>query len=389
MSSLTWLDFSDAERRRALEVLDLLSADETRDELGVGTIRDAFAEAMFPGISTIQRRARYFLFVPWTFREIERRYRGRPGAVDHARWRELRMIDALLESPDQDGVIGARARRQLQQVPSMIYWQGLGRWGIRRIEGTREQWARAVLRSGEPAWDDDGQLVERNSWWHEALPAPPEDWPDHAELTLRPAEAAYLRERIRQTCADTLLATLVEREQPWAPVSFPWQLGSADVPAAQQRLVAFARRFSETMHGAALLYNHMLAVAREDESREAEYRAALEAWAAAETGASRADTPLPELWERLAAVGSRHRPQTRQFVEEWFRLAEDPRSVEQNSRARDLIRGRERDVKHRQARLSYDAALETWRGAAGAGQLSFRWPSAQRQMLDIIRAGAE
>jgi hypothetical protein len=32
-STLTWLDFSEAERRRALEVLELFSQRETRDEL--------------------------------------------------------------------------------------------------------------------------------------------------------------------------------------------------------------------------------------------------------------------------------------------------------------------------------------------------------------------
>ena len=67
-STLTWLDFSDAERKRALQVVELLGRPETRDELGLGAIRDAFANALFPGMSTVQRRARYFLFVPWTFR---------------------------------------------------------------------------------------------------------------------------------------------------------------------------------------------------------------------------------------------------------------------------------------------------------------------------------
>ena len=61
MSTLTWLDFSDAERKRALQVVELLGRPETRDELGLGAIRDAFANALFPGMSTVQRRARYFL----------------------------------------------------------------------------------------------------------------------------------------------------------------------------------------------------------------------------------------------------------------------------------------------------------------------------------------
>src|SRR3954447_2276355 len=108
MSSLTWLDFSDAERKRALQVVELLSRPETRDELGLGAIRDAFAEAMFPGVSTVQRRAAYFLFVPWTFRAVERRYSGRGDGLARARREELALVEALLEAGESDGVIGGR-----------------------------------------------------------------------------------------------------------------------------------------------------------------------------------------------------------------------------------------------------------------------------------------
>ena len=124
MSSISWLDFSDAERRRALQIVELLAQPETRDELGLGAIRDAFAEALFPGTSTVQRRARYFLLIPWTFREIERRHWGSPGALERARREELRLIEFLLQGGETDGVIGGRARKNLRQVPSMIYWQG-------------------------------------------------------------------------------------------------------------------------------------------------------------------------------------------------------------------------------------------------------------------------
>ena len=82
MSTLTWLDFSEAERRRALQIIELLARHEPRDELGLGTIRDTFAEALFPGTSTVQRRARYFLFVPWIFRDVERRFRGRADVLE-------------------------------------------------------------------------------------------------------------------------------------------------------------------------------------------------------------------------------------------------------------------------------------------------------------------
>ena len=73
MSSFTWLDYSEHERRKILDVIDLFREKDTRDELGVGSVRDSFADAFFPGTSTIMTRARYFLIVPWIFQLLENR----------------------------------------------------------------------------------------------------------------------------------------------------------------------------------------------------------------------------------------------------------------------------------------------------------------------------
>jgi hypothetical protein len=70
-STFAWLDFSDRDRRRALDAVDLFREEDTRDDLGLGVIRDAFADRLFPGTSTIQTRARYFLLVPWLFRLLK------------------------------------------------------------------------------------------------------------------------------------------------------------------------------------------------------------------------------------------------------------------------------------------------------------------------------
>ena len=52
-STLAWLDFSDRDRKRALDAIDLFREEDTRDELGLGVIRDALADRLFPGTSTI------------------------------------------------------------------------------------------------------------------------------------------------------------------------------------------------------------------------------------------------------------------------------------------------------------------------------------------------
>ena len=48
---LGWIDFSKEDRQRALDVINLLSEQGAVDELGIGIVRDAFANCFFPGTS--------------------------------------------------------------------------------------------------------------------------------------------------------------------------------------------------------------------------------------------------------------------------------------------------------------------------------------------------
>ena len=43
------------EQTRVMQVLKMTSESVALDELGIGRIRDAFADRMFPGISTLQK----------------------------------------------------------------------------------------------------------------------------------------------------------------------------------------------------------------------------------------------------------------------------------------------------------------------------------------------
>ena len=63
---LGWIDFSKEDRNKVFNVLNLLSEEGVLDELGIAPIRDAFSNIFFPGITTIQTRAKYFLIVPYS-----------------------------------------------------------------------------------------------------------------------------------------------------------------------------------------------------------------------------------------------------------------------------------------------------------------------------------
>ena len=53
-----------------------------------------------------------------------------------ARRLELQLIKPLVASDDVAGAFGAGAGQELKRLPSDVYWAGLGDWGIRRFNGS-------------------------------------------------------------------------------------------------------------------------------------------------------------------------------------------------------------------------------------------------------------
>jgi hypothetical protein len=121
-ATLTWLDHDAADRDRMNRILALFRERDTRDELGVGVIRDLLADEFFPGTSTIQTRLRYMLFVPWIYQELEAEGCPSAGLAARARKREVELVKALSESDDKAGVFGKRAGGDLRRLPSSVYW---------------------------------------------------------------------------------------------------------------------------------------------------------------------------------------------------------------------------------------------------------------------------
>ena len=122
-SAFAWLDYSDGERRRMLEVIELFREKGTVDEIGIGSIRDTFAEHFFPSVTTIQTRARYFLFVPWLYLMLERDRIATARAWPHAKWLQAKLVESLKAGGEGSaaGLIGIDAGANVQRPPSMAY----------------------------------------------------------------------------------------------------------------------------------------------------------------------------------------------------------------------------------------------------------------------------
>lgn len=394
-STFAWLDFSDRDRKRALDAVDLFREEDTRDELGLGVIRDAFADRLFPGTSTIQTRVRYFLFVPWIYRMLK------PAEHERFAQRTRQLQDqlrrSLMKGGESLGVIGYLAGGNVQRLPSSVYWQGLRRLGVLRFNGSESDYAKELRLSGEALRNDDGEPVTNagRMLWDPRLPEPLNGWLDATNFALSPEERGYLTDRVSFAAPNSLLAYLLHLARPPGNTNFPWEhVPPIELPPALSEELGHAQNFSEAMHGASLLYNLMLAREKESDDLVEHYEEWLAEWW--EGLKQRSDNlskwNRPRLWTLVAAWGARVPPPTHNFVETWLSAIGTAQRIEtilSDRRLHNLIRDRERFLKRARARLGNPRALDLWNGRSGASQLDYRWGRPVRQMLDdLIRRPA-
>ena len=156
-SVLAWIDHDSKARERTLRILSLFQEKESRDELGLGSVRDSFADQLFPGTSTIQTRLRYMLFVPWIYHSLEEKRLPAESFAIQADKLERDLVQPLMDSDDQAGVFGKTAGKRLKRLPSSVYWAGLGAWGIRITRERRTRHTRDS--SGDGGIERIGQAV--------------------------------------------------------------------------------------------------------------------------------------------------------------------------------------------------------------------------------------
>ena len=392
---LAWLDYSEADQRRAREIIAMFSQRESRDELGLGVIRDALSDTLFPGTSVLLTRARYFLFVPWLFREGARRGRRGTQLSSWVEQQERRLIGTLRSGGDLEGLIGRYAGSAVQNLPSDIYWNSLRRFGILRQEGTAAQTVGFRQISG--SLDDATEFLEHSdAVWAPSIPAAPGDFFSftHCDFALTPDEASWLAERIAEAVPDTMLQFLVTKgTRPSASARYVWEEPEADAATERVRdALEEARRFAVAMHGAALLYNVLLAERAEElglagyEGHRDDFTARLDDWNREVEASDIGGWNLDLLWTLVADQGRPVAAPARAFVTHWVDLIRRRigNGLADDHNARALVRNREFHQKRNQARLRNDRLMRQWGGASGSARLNFRWPVVAGLLDDIV-----
>ena len=399
-SVLAWIDHDSQARERTLRILSLFQEKESRDELGLGSVRDSFADQLFPGTSTIQTRLRYMLFVPWIYHSLEKKRLPAESFAIQADLLERELVQPLMDSDDLAGVFGKTAGKSLKRLPSSVYWAGLGVWGIRltpfsqgeyhrRIDETyrRRHTLKALEKDAKVRGDDvDQEQRMATLSWHPRLPDPPEQFPSKIDFALSRKEAEFIQDRIQVACPNSLLSFLALHCEP-ADASAPWAHPDyASFSDQHKELLTHARLFSEVMHGAALSYNVQLARLRNRDDLVAEHQASFDEWTASFPLEEVRAWSVSRLWELSIDYGHTVTSQTRSFVQQWIdHTRKSPKYLLSNSEALNLIKRREMKLKGTRSRFRNQRALEQWGGYSGVGRLVYRWPNVKVLLNDFYQ----
>lgn len=391
---LGWIDFSKSERNKVLSVLELLSERDTLDELGIAPIRDGFANIFFPGTSTIQTRAKYFLIVPYALKDLELSNETNPNrflqAFDEI---EKECGERLLEGDDTEGVIGSRSLAQGQWVkrtPAEIYWGGLRNYGIftgGNLSLTEYVRAMCFMKNNKTSVKslgnrndseendgddkDAGDLFHRQ-FWH--IPTYTEDWMDNLSIKLTEEEGDFLRRQIILSYPESMMAYILKNDlSEILEVEGFASLGGLIhlFPEQIQSDYALAIDFSNFLYVIRVLYNLIISEGENDRANSE--------WKVLQSElVGRASLDLEAIFNRLQIHGN---GALCEFLrkEKKLMLAKDTEGMQ------DEIRRRERFLKEGRARTMHPGEFDksVW---YGGGELSYRFNDAKEIMRDIIES---
>lgn len=409
ISVLGWIDFSSEHREKVKTVIDLLAISDVVDELGIGTIRDCFSDTLFPGLSTIQTRAKYFVMLPRLLREYQgfpphfRRKRTLADWLNDQENQCMKFLYTNHRTDPQNGIIGvdfAERPGEVQRKPSSVYWNGLRLFGLVKTKLSLAEFLRKFANPDAPLLDliegtddtkgDDRDAIDVAS----PVVAPPtndKQWKEHLTLHLTIDEATFLAGQITTKVPASLLGQILMdsgKRKEFVEHSADWQFHEwcdqapfvAGLDEPLRTAVYDARDFWRLLLGAHVRYNVLLQARHGTRQRREEFEELWQDWCA-DMGTfpwERWDTN--RLWELAVRLHRQVKGHTRQFVSRWIEeIRAGGRDLEQLN---SLVTQQERLNKGARSRLKPNAegAVSTWIGIAS---LDYRYSQARTIIRDI------
>jgi hypothetical protein len=402
---LGWVDFSPAHRNKVMALMDMFREQGVIDELGLGTIRDSLSDLLFPGTSTIQTRAKYFLLVPWLIQEIERnnqieRFHSELELL------EIHFTKVLRKNSLGSGIIGATLKNaNPKRKPSSIYWNGLRTYGILKFNGSVGDYAnylkfyykklknqrKALVESDGNVPGDDRDTVHlyQEHLWAQ-LPRPEDGWKENLTIDLTEEEAKFLKERIILSNPDSLWAYILknasETARHFSGINDFFSIDS--VPNHLKELLRLASDFNVIMQGALIRYNLLIQLNRVN-GRAQELSTAWDSYWNEIRTFNWNEWNIEKLWHYCPYT----QPPTKKFVHSWIDLVRESTYNEESGD--QLLRNRELKLKGiKRARLYDKAIAQKQQSLTGfnllengsISYLTYRWSTVKTFLNDIQNA---
>lgn len=411
MSKIGWIDFSPTDRDKVNTALAMLTEPGTLDELGIGRIRDGYADQLFPGISTIQTRAKYFITVPRILRDYcllpvknKKAYKGiKPYMKKYENDTALRLVDVHGER--EPGIIG-RTRIEsggVDRTPSVIYWNGLRTFEIIKTKLSFNDFCRQIdaqeFDSDKLHQHDDEEKISVS---HGLIDTPAYDnsWlkSDAFSLQLTQSEAEFLREKIisaakiEHSVFVQLLLNLSLAEKALllkdGPGGLEYSLLAELLSQADNidkktiELANLAKEFSIAMEGPHIAFNIVYALAVGEQTDADNYREKYDNWLKEVSDKRLFEPDSAAKW--INASGLKGNTATvYSFVDEVTNLVHSGGNVNDMmncvaKRARD--NKKERSILAAKKHMNTDGKLN-W---VGIRRLDYRWNTAKIILNDIL-----
>lgn len=401
MASIGWIDFSRKDRNRVGSILDLLRTEGQVDELGIGTIRDGLANSLFPGISTIQTRAKYFFIIPYILQDFlmlpvaERKKKLPTDYLENEEYEVMWYLAEKYNHQEGHGVIGIskfkEKNEKIARRPSEIYWNGLnvmkcldskGLSAVaflnKAIKSNEETLVQYISTDGE---GDDNDAGFEN-YFNINVPIN-KNWKINLDLNLKSTEAEFLRDSMLDV-KDSVLSLLVSDDQFYSEFESSSKfLDFAKISYSKienkqlKQNVILAHDFAILMQGAHIAYNQEL------QKQFFGSNCFEEKWQEWFSKFKQNMINYSEFnVDDLFVFSNSTRGYTRDFVQNWFQLLQsESLDLEKKSM---LIKNQEYRAKGKKARLKFNKKENVSEGKAiGLGLLEYRFMNAKDIVKDI------
>ena len=233
-----FVNFNTEEKKRVAKMMQLLQESEAIEELGIGRVRDHFSNTLFPGTSTLQHHAKYFVVMPSLYYHTAFKSRKFQNLAEVSRYikeaevqitRQMAKWDNNQINTTETGITGINTlkdalndyNKYVKYDPAYIYGSGLARYGIIPdtgverliLELNKKHFAdphnKGALKNEDTTEDagdltGDKQVIKTCGESYDFFNG------KTMTLALTEKEASFMKDRIHSSCDGTMLAYLID-----------------------------------------------------------------------------------------------------------------------------------------------------------------------------------